>query len=71
MPVDNRSTYAIVQSVFLTMKAFAKTEGDALTWAIKYPKAGQGLFLVNDTEMRFPDLAGSLGPLIAYGGFLR
>ena len=68
LPVDNRSTYAIVQSVFLTMKALAKTEGDALTWSIKYPKAGQGLFLVNDTEMRFPDLAGSLGPLIAFGG---
>ena len=71
VPVDNRSTYAVVQSVLLTMKALAKTEGDALTWAIKYPKAGQGLFLVNDTEMRFPDLAGSLGPMIAYGGFLR
>jgi hypothetical protein len=71
VPVDNRGTYAVVQSVLLTMKALAKTEGDALTWAIKYPKAGQGLFLVNDTEMRFPDLAGSLGPMIAYGGFLR
>ena len=70
-PPDNRSAYAVVQSVFLTMKALAKTEGDALTWSIKYPKAGQGLFLVNDTEMRFPDLAGSLGPIIAYGGFLR
>ena len=68
VPVDNRSTYAIVQSVFLTMKALAKAEGDALTWSVKYPKAGQGLFVVNDTEMRFPDLAGSLGPLIAFGG---
>ena len=71
VPVDNRATYAVVQSVLLTMKALAKTEGDALTWVIKYPKAGQGLFLVNDTELRFPDLAGSLGPIIAYGGFLR
>ena len=71
VPVDNRSTYAVVQSVLLTMKALAKTEGDALSWVVKYPKAGQGLFLVNDTEMRFPDLAGSLGPMIAYGGFLR
>ena len=68
VPVDNRSTYAIVQSVFHTMKALAKAEGDALTWSVKYPKAGQGLFVVNDTEMRFPDLAGSLGPLIAFGG---
>ena len=51
------------------MKALAKTEGDALTWSIKYPKAGQGLFLVNDIELRFPDLAGSLGPLLlGYGG---
>ena len=71
VPVDNRSTYAVVQSVLLTMKALAKTDGDALSWVVKYPKAGQGLFLVNDTEMRFPDLAGSLGPMIAYGGFLR
>ena len=71
VPVDNRSTYAVVQSVLLTMKALAKTEGDTLAWVFKYPKAGQGLFLVNDTEMRFPDLAGSLGPMIAYGGFLR
>jgi hypothetical protein len=71
VPVDNRSTYAVVQSVLLTMKALAKTEGDALSWAIKYPKAGQGLFLVNDTELRFPDLAGSLGPMIALGGFWR
>ena len=70
-PVDNRSAYAVVQSGLLTMKALAKTEGDALTWLVKYPKAGQGLFLVNDTEMRFPDLAGSLGPMIAYGGFWR
>ncbi len=71
VPVDNRSTYAVVQSVLLAMKALAKTEGDTLAWVFKYPKAGQGLFLVNDTEMRFPDLAGSLGPMIAYGGFLR
>ena len=71
VPVDNRSAYAVVQSVLLTMKAFAKSDGEALSWIIKYPKAGQGLFLVNDTEMRFPDLAGSLGPIIAYGGFLR
>ncbi len=71
VPVDNRSTYAVVQSVMLTMKALAKTEGDGLSWSIKYPKAGQGLFMVNDTEMRFPDLAGSLGPLIAFGGFWR
>lgn len=69
IPVDNRGTYALAQSGLLTMKALAKTEGDALTWSIKYPKAGQGLFLVNDIELRFPDLAGSLGPLLlGYGG---
>ena len=73
IPVDNRSTYAVMQSVMLTLKALAKTEGEGLSWSIKFPKAGQGLFLVNDTEMRFPDLAGSLGPILFGfgGGFLR
>jgi hypothetical protein len=68
-PQDDRAAYALAQSALLTMKALSKIEGDTLTWSIKYPKAGQGLFLVNDTEMRFPDLASSLGPLLlGYGG---
>ncbi len=71
VPVDNRSTYAVVQSVMLTMKALATTEGDTLAWVVKYPQAGQGLFLVNDIEMRFPDLAGLMGPAIAYGALWR
>ncbi len=71
VPVDNRSTYALVQSVMLTMKALAKTEGEGLSWSIKYPKAGQGLLVVNDTEMRFPDAGAALVPMIAYGGLFR
>lgn len=72
-PQDDRGAYSLVQSGLFTMKALSKTEGDALTWSFKYPKAGQGLFLVNDIEMRFPDLASTLGPLLlGYGGgFLR
>ncbi len=68
-PSDNRMAYIVIQSVLETMRALAKTEGDTLNWNIKYPKAGEGLIIVNDTELRYPNFASSLVPLMGIGMF--
>jgi hypothetical protein len=56
----------VIQSVMSTFKALAVTEGDAMNWTIKYPKAGQALFAVNDVELRFPDFGALMGPIMGY-----
>ncbi len=66
---DNRVTYIVVKSALETMRALAKTEGDTLNWIITYPKAGEGLVIVNDTELRYPNFASSLMPLLGVGMF--
>lgn len=58
---------SVIQSVMGTFKALSVTEGEAMNWTIKYPKAGQALFVVNDVELRFPDLSALMGPLMGYG----
>ena len=68
-PSDNRVAYTVVKSALETMRALAKTEGDTLNWVIKYPKAGEGLLIVNDTELRYPNIASSLAPLMGIGMF--
>jgi hypothetical protein len=59
----DRAGLSVLQSVIGVFKALATADGEALNWTITYPKAGQGLLLVNDMELRFPDLVASLAPL--------
>ena len=66
---DNRVAYTVVKSVLETFRALAHTDGDKLSWVIKYPKANEGLFIVNDTELRYPNIASSLAPLMGIGMF--
>ncbi len=59
---------SVMQSVIGTFKALATADGDAMSWKVTYPKAGQGMLVVNDTELRFPELTASLLPvLMSYG----
>jgi hypothetical protein len=59
---------AMVESFLSTFEALAKQDADSLTWSIKYPKAGEALFTINDVEMRFPDLSALLmGPTMGLG----
>jgi hypothetical protein len=60
----DRAGMSMAQSIMGTFKALAVAEGDALNWKIAYPKAGEGLMVINDTEMRFPDLTATLMPLM-------
>ena len=66
-PSNDRAAYIVGKSALETMRALANADGDTLSWAIKYPKAGEGLFIVNDTELRYPNLASSLMPLLGIG----
>ena len=54
---------SVFQSALGTFKALATADGGGLKWAITYPKAGEGLLVVNGTELRFPDVTASLVPL--------
>jgi hypothetical protein len=64
----DRAGLSMMQSVIATFKALAVSEGDAATWKISYPKAGEGLLVINETELRFPDVSASLMPLMmTYG----
>ena len=69
MTPDNRATYAVFQSALQTMHALSKSDGETLNWLIKYPKAGDALFVINDIELRFPNLGAAILPMLAgYGG---
>jgi hypothetical protein len=59
------------QSFINTFKALAVTDGEAQVWNITYPKAGQGLMLVNDTELRFPNFTSYLTPLMMGSGIFN
>ncbi len=61
----DRSGLMVAQSFISTFKALAVPDGSAQTWNITYPKAGQGLVLINDTELRFPNFTAYLAPLWA------
>jgi hypothetical protein len=56
------------QSLISTFKALAVAEGNAQSWNIDYPKAGQGLMLVNGTELRFPGFSSYLLPMMMGSG---
>ncbi len=60
---SDRSGLLLGQSIVNTFKALAVADGAAQTWNINYPKAGEGLVLVNDTELRFPSITGYFAPL--------
>ncbi len=68
--VADTSGLSVLQSFVATFKALATTDGEALKWSIKYPKANEGLMLVNDTELRFPGFATSLAPLFFGSSFI-
>lgn len=63
----DKADFIMVQSFINTFRAMATTEGDAQVWNIAYPKAGEGLMLVNDTELRFPNFTSYLTPLMMMG----
>jgi hypothetical protein len=67
MGVADASSVAIGESILTTFEALAKKDSSSLVWSIKYPKAGQALFSINDIELRFPDLTGLVGPMMGYG----
>ena len=67
VPSTDKTGYIVGQSLISTFKAMAVTEGDAQTWTISYPKAGQAMMLVNDIEMRFPNFSNYLTPLMMAG----
>ncbi len=60
---SDRSGLVVGQSLLTTFKALAVPDGAAQTWNITYPKAGVGLVLVNNTELRFPSITGYFAPL--------
>ncbi len=66
---DNRLAFTVAKSALETLRALAHPDGDTLSWVIKYPKANEGLFIVNDTELRYPNIATSLAPLMGIGMF--
>jgi hypothetical protein len=65
---SDASGIRVGQSVINTFKALAIPDGAAQTWNITYPKAGQGLMLVNDTELRFPNFTAYMAPFYAMTG---
>ncbi len=66
---SDRAGLIMGQSFISTFRALATIEGDAQVWNITYPKAGQGLMLVNDTELRFPNFTSYMAPLMMGSGF--
>ncbi len=60
----DRTGMSVLQSIMSTFKALAMSENETRSWKITYPKAGQGLMVVNDTELRFPDLTATLTPML-------
>jgi hypothetical protein len=64
---SDKTGLVFIKSFINTFKALAVFDGDAKTWNIAYPKAGQGLITVNDIEMRFPNITSYLTPLMMYG----
>jgi hypothetical protein len=67
MGAEDAAAVAMGASVLTTFEAMANKDGDAHVWSIKYPKAGQAMFTVNDIELRFPDLTSLMGPMMGYG----
>jgi hypothetical protein len=65
---SNRPGYIMAKSFISTFRALAVAEGEAQVWNITYPKAGQGLMLVNDTELRFPNFTSYMAPLMMGSG---
>jgi hypothetical protein len=65
---SDKSGIIVGQSLISTFKALAVADGGAQTWNITYPKAGDGLMMVNDTELRFPNFTAYMAPLWAMSG---
>ena len=64
---SDRAAFMMGQSFISTFRALAISVGGTDTWNILYPKAGQGLMMVNETELRFPNFTAYLTPLMMMG----
>jgi hypothetical protein len=60
---SDKSGIIVGQSLISTFKALAVADGGAQTWNITYPKAGDGLMMVNDVELRLPNFTAYMAPL--------
>ena len=60
----DKTWLVVMRSVVSTLKALSVADGDAQSWTVNYPKAGENRMIVNDIEMRFPNFFGYLGPML-------